>query len=108
MAIRKENFNEIMQEKYGQKLKMDIARNYKYVIQEPLHEHRNEMARRFQNRIDYVNIKAYGIGKVDVSKKGLSRKMTQKVFTSDITRVVEDTQIGLDTQSDLAWEENEL
>ena len=28
--------------------------------------HRSDMAKRFQNRIDYVDIKAYGVGKVHV------------------------------------------
>jgi len=26
------------------------------VIQEPIHEHRDEMAQKFKNRIDYVNM----------------------------------------------------
>lgn len=40
------------------------------MIQDPLHEHRDEMASKFENRIDYVDISAYGIGKVkDVNDK---------------------------------------
>ena len=65
-GIRRENFNRIMSTKEGKQLKQSIAYNYKYVIQEPLHEHRNDMAAKFQNRVDYVNISAYGIGKVKV------------------------------------------
>mmetsp|Transcript_37524 Transcript_37524/g.57481 ORF Transcript_37524/g.57481 Transcript_37524/m.57481 type:complete len:550 (+) Transcript_37524:1340-2989(+) len=64
LAMRKENYNEVMADSYGQKLKQDIARKYKIKIQEPLYEHRNDKAKQFQNRIDYVDIKAYGIGKV--------------------------------------------
>ena len=81
MSMRKENFNQVMQHQIGQKMRSEIARKYKYIIQEPMHEHRNEMARRFQNRIDYVNIKAYGIGKVDVEKrrKGASQILSQEV-----------------------------
>ena len=55
-----------MKDPQAKLLKIEIARNYKYTLQEPLHEHRNEMASKFQNRIDYVNISAYGIGKVKV------------------------------------------
>ena len=50
----------------AKKLKPEIARTYKYSIQEPLHEHRDEMASKFENRIDYVDISAYGIGKVNM------------------------------------------
>jgi len=69
LAMRKENFNEVMRENEGKKLKKQIARNYKYIIQEPMYEHREEMVSRFQNRIDYINIQAYGIGLVNVDKQ---------------------------------------
>ena len=65
-GMRKENFNKVMKDVIGKRMKKSIAKNYKYKIQEPLHEHRNEMAGKFQNRIDYVNISAYGFGKVNV------------------------------------------
>ena len=68
--MRRENFNETMEEPMAKYLKQEIARIYKYVIQEPLHEHRDEMSQRFQNRIDYVNIAAYGIGKVTMDENG--------------------------------------
>lgn len=40
--------------------------NYKYIIQDPLFEHRDEMAKKNKNRIDYVDIGAYGQSKVNV------------------------------------------
>lgn len=56
LAVRRENFNIAMEDPFSSKLKVEIANIYRYVIQEPLHEHRDEMAQRFKNRIDYVNI----------------------------------------------------
>ena len=32
------------------------------MIQTPLHEHRIEMSKKFENRVDYVDITAYGVG----------------------------------------------
>jgi hypothetical protein len=66
LAMRQRNFKEVIKLPRGRKLKPDIANKYKYEIQEPLHEHRNEIIRRFQNRIDYINIEGYRIGKVKV------------------------------------------
>ena len=65
-AIRRGNYEEVMKESIGKKLRPKIAKAYKYIIQEPLHEHRDEMALKFQNRIDYVNLSAYGAGKVNI------------------------------------------
>lgn len=66
LAMRKSNFTKIMKDQYAKKIIPDIAKNYKYTIQEPLHEHRDEMVCKFENRIDYVDISAYGVGKVKV------------------------------------------
>lgn len=33
-----------------------------------MHIHRNDVAVKFQNRIDYVDISAYGVGKVKVEQ----------------------------------------
>jgi len=46
-GMRKENFNKVMKDQIGKRMKKSIAKNYKYKIQEPLHEHRNEMAGKF-------------------------------------------------------------
>lgn len=56
LAMRRENFNNMMEDPATSKLKVEIARVYRYVVQEPIHEHRDEMAQKFKNRIDYVNI----------------------------------------------------
>ena len=75
-AVRRENFNSLMSdligkkmkyfvhEKFQRKLKAYITKNYKDLIQEPLYEHRNETAGKYENRIDYVDMSAYGVGKV--------------------------------------------
>ena len=67
-AIRIGNFNKAMSQANAQLIRTNIVSSYKYLIQEPLHEHRDEMARKFKNRIDYVNINAYGAGKVNIDK----------------------------------------
>ena len=64
--MRKENFDQIMKIPIAKKLQSPIAQNYKNEIQEPMYEHRDETASRFKNRIDYVNIDAYDVGRVDV------------------------------------------
>jgi hypothetical protein len=43
-AIRRGNYEEVMQESIGKRLRNKISKAYKYIIQEPLHEHRDEMA----------------------------------------------------------------
>ena len=44
LAMRRENFNEVMEDPVAKKLVPVIAKIYKYVIQQPLHEHRDEMS----------------------------------------------------------------
>ena len=46
-AMRKENFLGVMNQKYGKQMWKSIKYNYKYLIQEPLHEHREETALKF-------------------------------------------------------------
>ena len=65
-AMRKENFLSVMNQKYGKSCWKTIRNIYKYQVQEPVHEHREETAQKFQNRIDYVNIKAYDAGRIEV------------------------------------------
>jgi len=68
-GIRKEYFNEILKMPIAKKIRKKITLNYAENIQVPLHEHREEMARNFENRIDYVDIQAYGVGKVKIDNK---------------------------------------
>mmetsp|Transcript_33416 Transcript_33416/g.51282 ORF Transcript_33416/g.51282 Transcript_33416/m.51282 type:complete len:125 (+) Transcript_33416:2735-3109(+) len=42
-----------------------------------MYEHRTEKISEFQNRIDYVNIDAYGIGAVEVGHQEASANVTQ-------------------------------
>ena len=43
-AMRREKYQKVMQHPKALKLKRQIAHNYKYIIQEPLHIHRNDIA----------------------------------------------------------------
>lgn len=88
LAIRKENFNTLMEDPMAKRIKSNITRSYKYVIQEPMHEHRDEMASKFENRIDYVDISAYGIGKIKVHNQ---IKKEKKLLDNDIDGVEEET-----------------
>ena len=67
--MRKEHFDQIMKIPIAKQLKLTIAQNYKDEIQEPLYEHRDETASKFKNRIDYVNIDAYDVGRVDTKSE---------------------------------------
>lgn len=58
-----------MEDPITHRFKAFLANNYKYSIQEPLHEHREETALRFQSRNDYVDLSAYGVGKVKIDQK---------------------------------------
>ena len=44
LAMRRGNFNEVMEDPVAKKLIPVIARIYKYVVQKPVHEHRDEMS----------------------------------------------------------------
>ena len=70
LAIRKVNFYTVMKDTIAQKMRPAIAATYRDLIQQPLHEHRTEMACKFENRIDYIDISAYGIGKVKLDAGG--------------------------------------
>jgi predicted RNA-binding protein with PUA domain len=65
-GIRKEFFNELLENPIAKRIKKKITQNYAELIQQTIHEHREEMAKNFENRIDYVDIKAYGVGKVKI------------------------------------------
>jgi hypothetical protein len=68
LAIRREHFNEVMNDPVATRMRPFIAKNYKEIIQEKLHTHRDDTASKFENRIDYIDISAYGIGKVKVNE----------------------------------------
>ena len=66
-SMRKHLFSHILEYRQARHMKTEIALNYKYGIQEPVHEHRQELAEKFKNRVDYIDIHAYARGKVNVS-----------------------------------------
>lgn len=64
LGIDKHSFiNVLNTELLAVKIKEQIEENYIKFIQQPLFDHRIEMAGKFKNRIDYVDISAYGVGK---------------------------------------------
>ena len=62
-SMRRQAFREMLKTPEAQHLKNEIKINYKYGIQYPVYEHRGMTSRKFQGRIDYVNMGAYGIDK---------------------------------------------
>lgn len=49
-----------------------------------MHLHRDEMASKFESRIDYVDISAYGVGKVKVGVQNKTKKsITLKTIDED-------------------------
>ena len=82
LAIRREDFNTMLDEDpTAKKLKPFIAQNYKVTIQDPMHLHRDEMASKFESRIDYVDISAYGVGRVNV---GVEKKAKKSITLNTI------------------------
>ena len=47
LAMRRPQFLEEMEDQMALKMKKEIAKLYKRNVQQPLHEHRNEMAKNF-------------------------------------------------------------
>ena len=74
-----------MDDPIARKFKGHIARNYKYLIQEPLHDHRDEMASKYENRIDYVDISAYAIGKVKDEQSKMEKEKHDSQEESDMS-----------------------
>ena len=68
IAFRRQNFIESMSTRVGRCLSKEIATNYKYYIQEPLHVHRKETSDKYTTRNDYISMDAYGMGKVKVDQ----------------------------------------
>lgn len=52
----------INQNKFGQKLIPRIKKVYKAKIRNPITQHRELQAKKFQTRIDYVDLSAFGVG----------------------------------------------
>ena len=76
LAVRKENFQEMMQDPMAKKMLKQIKFAYKCQIQEPLQIHRDQTACLFENRIDYVDISAFGAGYANEQKERLMKNST--------------------------------
>ena len=61
LAIRKFHFTNVVENSTLKGFKKRICTNYKYLIQDPLQEHHEEMACKFKNRTDYVDFGAKGL-----------------------------------------------
>lgn len=62
LALRRPRFNELLESSYWNKLKKQWRQAYKRKIQDPLHEHREETLERFHNRLDDIDVRAFGVG----------------------------------------------
>lgn len=73
LALRREKFNDLMQVSFWKKFTPLWTKIYEKKIQRIMHEHREDMAEKFQNRIDYVDLSAFGVGfNNDNKEEGLS------------------------------------
>ena len=61
-SIKREYFLEIINDKSGKHIRAKIEKIYKKKIREPVVQHRDIQARKFQTRIDYVDLSAFGVG----------------------------------------------
>ena len=75
-AIKKQKFMQIMDDRVGSNLTRKICRNYNQNIRNPTIQHREVEARKFQSRIDYVDLSTFGVGvkfdDIDHFKKGVA------------------------------------
>ena len=51
-----------MKASYWKRMKVLWKTAYRVKIQEPMHEHREETVEKFYNRIDSVDVRAFGVG----------------------------------------------
>ena len=81
-AIKKDKFVQVLDDGLGKKLIPKIVKNYTDLIREPVQKHREITARKFQTRIDYVDLSAFGVGvnfdDVDHFKEG-SKKIEEEI-----------------------------
>ena len=60
--MRREVFNNLLKDQFWKKYMPLWTKSYERRIQKVVHEHRDEMAERFTNQIDYVDLSAFGVG----------------------------------------------
>lgn len=62
LAMRRAEFREMIEDPYWKKFLPQWDRHYKKRIQNVVTEHRDETSQKFKNRIDYVDLGAFGVG----------------------------------------------
>ena len=62
LGLRREVFRELTQNKFWKRTLKLQSKVYIKKIQKPLMDHREEMSKMFNNRIDYVDLSAFGVG----------------------------------------------
>ncbi len=61
-AIKRANFISLIEKSYGKDLQTVIKKNYLENIRKPVCAHREIEARKFTNRMDFVDLTAFGVG----------------------------------------------
>lgn len=61
-AIKRANFINLIEKNYGRDLQVVIIKNYLENIRKPVCAHREIEARKFTNRMDFVDLTAFGVG----------------------------------------------
>ena len=62
LALRRSKFVKMISDNYWKRFLPQWTTYYEKKIKCVLAEHRDEMARKFKNRIDYVDLSAFGVG----------------------------------------------
>ena len=62
LALRRSKFLKIIEDNYWKRFLPQWVSYYEKKIRSVLMEHREEMALKFKNRIDYVDLSAFGVG----------------------------------------------
>ena len=84
LALRRVNFNELLEASYWKRLRDQWKQAYKRKIQAPLHEHREETVERFHNRLDQVDVRAFGVGVHDDSDENANVKAKAEDFEQNL------------------------
>ena len=62
LALRRETFKNLREDKFWKRALPLWSKMYVEKIQKPIQCHRKEMAKKFANRVDYVDLSAFGVG----------------------------------------------
>ena len=60
-AIKKDSFMQVIDDSFGKKMIERIKEQYQTNIREPVQKHREITSRKFQSRVDYVDLSAFGV-----------------------------------------------